>query len=131
MKEKSLIIFGTGQQSDIITFYLNKMSRKIYDLTRLRKTYPLRRKRPVFASLDDSQMESVIIDIQNNEALPYTYTFTNVYVEVPVCVASIENSNMNVFITSVTNLAVTLNVSGLIPDGDNIKIQLQIFTNKS
>ena len=107
------------------------MSRKIYDLTRLRKTYPLRRKRPVFASLDDSQMESVIIDIQNNEALPYTYTFTNVYVEVPVCVASIENSNMNVFITSVTNLAVTLNVSGLIPDGDNIKIQLQIFTNKS
>ena len=30
MKEKSLIIFGTGQQSDIITFYLNKMSRKIY-----------------------------------------------------------------------------------------------------
>ena len=131
MKEKLLIIFGTGQQSDIITFYLNKMSRKIYDLTRLRKTYPLRRKRPVFASLDDSQMESVIIDIQNNEALPYTYTFTNVYVEVPVCVASIENSNMNVFITSVTNLAVTLNVSGLIPDGDNIKIQLQIFTNKS
>ena len=30
MSEKLLIIFGTGQQSDIITFYLNKMSRKIY-----------------------------------------------------------------------------------------------------
>ena len=30
MSEKLLIIFGTGQQSDIITFYLNKMSKKIY-----------------------------------------------------------------------------------------------------
>tara|TARA_B100000902_G_C27311771_1_gene918871 strand:- start:2371 stop:3045 length:675 start_codon:yes stop_codon:yes gene_type:complete len=30
MKEKLLIIFGTGQQSEIITFYLNKLSRKIY-----------------------------------------------------------------------------------------------------
>lgn len=30
MSEKALVIFGTGQQSDIITFYLNKMSRKIY-----------------------------------------------------------------------------------------------------
>ena len=107
------------------------MSRKIYDLTRLRKTYPLRRRRPVFASIDDSNMESVIIDIQNNEALPYTYTFTNSYASVPVCIASIENSNMNVFITSVTSLNVTLDVSGLIPDGESIKIQLQIFSDKS
>ena len=30
MKQKLLIIFGTGQQSDIITFYLNKLSKKIY-----------------------------------------------------------------------------------------------------
>jgi len=30
MNEKPLIIFGTGQQSDIITFYLKKLSRKIY-----------------------------------------------------------------------------------------------------
>lgn len=30
MSEKLLIIFGTGQQSEIITFYLNKLSRKIY-----------------------------------------------------------------------------------------------------
>ena len=29
MKNKSLIIFGTGQQSDIISFYLKKLSRKI------------------------------------------------------------------------------------------------------
>ena len=29
MSEKPLIIYGTGQQSDIITFYLNKLSRKI------------------------------------------------------------------------------------------------------
>ncbi len=29
MKKKPLIVFGTGQQSDIISFYLKKMSRKI------------------------------------------------------------------------------------------------------
>ncbi len=30
MSEKLLIIFGTGQQSDIISFYINKLSKKIY-----------------------------------------------------------------------------------------------------
>ncbi|WP_440650526.1 acetyltransferase [Candidatus Pelagibacter sp. HIMB1495] len=30
MSEKFLIIFGIGQQSDIISFYLNKLSKKIY-----------------------------------------------------------------------------------------------------
>jgi sugar O-acyltransferase (sialic acid O-acetyltransferase NeuD family) len=30
MNEKQLIVFGTGQQSDIITNYFNKLSKKIY-----------------------------------------------------------------------------------------------------
>ena len=30
MKEKPLIVFGTGQQAEIISFYLKKMSKKIY-----------------------------------------------------------------------------------------------------
>ncbi len=30
MKEKLLIIFGTGQQSDIISFYINKLQKKIH-----------------------------------------------------------------------------------------------------
>ena len=30
MSEKKLIVFGTGQQSDIISFYLKKLSKKIY-----------------------------------------------------------------------------------------------------
>ena len=53
------------------------MSRKIYDLSRLRKTYPLRRRRPVYASIDDSHMESVVLHITENTALPVTYTFEN------------------------------------------------------
>ena len=74
------------------------MSRKIYDLSRLRKTYPLRRKRPVYASIDDSHMESVVLLITENTSLPYTYTFENQFTGIPVCIATAENQNVNVFI---------------------------------
>ena len=107
------------------------MSRKIYDLSRLRKTYPLRRKRPVYASIDDSHMESIIILVTENTALPVTYTFENQFTAIPVCVATCENKNFNVFISSLTTTNVTLSVSGQIPPSEELKIHLQVFRDKS
>lgn len=107
------------------------MSKKIYDLSRLRKTYPLRRKRPVYASIDDSHMESIILLITENTALPYTYTFENTFTAIPVCIATSESQNLNVFITSITTTNVTLETSGMIPPGEELKIHLQIFRDKS
>lgn len=82
---------------------------KVYDLNRMRKTYPLIRKKPRYATLETTQTESAIIDI--SDGLPKTYTFENSYDEVPVCIASSEQSNVNVFISSITLTHVVIEVS--------------------
>jgi len=107
------------------------MSRKIYDLSRLRKTYPLRRRRPVYASIDDSHMESIVLVFTENTALPYTHTFENQYTAIPVCIATAQNLNLNVFISALTVENVTLNISGMIPPSEELKIHLQVFRDKS
>lgn len=107
------------------------MSRKVYDLNRLRKTYPLRRKRPDYATIDDSLMENIIIEVGDNNLFPYAYNFTNTYTGVPVCIVSIENSRTNIFIKSVNTTSVVLDITGRIPSGQTIKINLQVFKNKS
>lgn len=107
------------------------MSRKIYDLSRLRKTYPLRRRRPVYAEVDDSHMESIVLSVSENTAFPYTYTFENVFTAIPVCIATAQSQNVNVFISALTTANVTINISGMIPTNEDVKIHLQIFRNKS
>ena len=59
---------------------------KKYDLNRMRKTYPLIRKKPRFASLEETSVETAIIDI--SDGLPKKYTFQNTYLTIPVCVAA-------------------------------------------
>ena len=107
------------------------MSRKIYDLSRLRKTYPLRRRRPVYAEIDDSHMESIVLSVSENTAFPYTYTFENTFTAIPVCIATAQSQNVNVFISALTTTNVTINISGMIPPNEDVKIHLQIFRNKS
>lgn len=107
------------------------MSRKIYDLSRLRKTYPLRRRRPVYAEVDDSHMESIILSVSENTAFPYIYTFENTFTAIPVCIATAQSQNVNVFISALTTTNVTINISGMIPPNEDVKIHLQIFRNKS
>ena len=106
------------------------MSRKVYDLNRLRKTYPLRRKRPNFAVIDDSLTENVILTFTDINSFPHTYIFENTFQSVPVCIATPENVNVNVFISSVTIDRVVLDISGRIPPNENLKIHLQIFKNQ-
>ena len=100
---------------------------KRYDLNRMRKTYPLIRKKPRFATLDENKIETVIIDI--SDGLPKKYTFQNEYLTIPVCVATPEKENVNVFITSVNLTSVTIEVSADPPD--DCLIHLQIFNDTS
>lgn len=100
---------------------------KRYDLNRMRKTYPLIRKKPRFATLDENKIETVIIDI--SDGLPKQYTFQNEYLTIPVCVATPEKENVNVFITSVNLTSVTIEVSADPPD--DCLIHLQIFNDTS
>jgi len=101
------------------------MTQKKYDLNRMRKTYPLIRRKPVYAVLDDSQVETAIIDI--SDGLPKTYSFINEYFSIPVCVATAEDENVNVFITSINTQNVTIEISAEPPE--NCFIHLQIFKN--
>ena len=95
---------------------------KIYDLNRMRKTYPLVRTRPKFATLDNTNVETAIIDI--SDGIPKEYVFENTYQSVPVCVATAEQENVNVFITSVTITSVTIAVSADPPERCNIHLQI-------
>ncbi len=107
------------------------MSRKVYDLNRLRKTYPLRRKRPDYAVVDDSLMENIILEVNDNNQFPYTYNFKNTYIAAPVCILSVENSRTQVLIKSISVSQVILDITGRIPSGGTIKINLQVFKNMS
>jgi hypothetical protein len=95
---------------------------KVYDLNRMRKTYPLIRKKPRLATLDDTNVETAIIDISDGD--PKEYTFQNTYASVPVCVATSEQENVNVFITSVSTTKVTIEVSADPPENCNIHLQI-------
>lgn len=104
--------------------------RKVYDLNRLRKTYPLRRKRPAYSVVDSSYNETAIIECNSVTTFPITYTFNNTYSSIPVCIASIENIKSNVFITSLTVSEVSINISGKIPENTNVKIHLQVYADQ-
>ena len=100
---------------------------KIYDLNRMRKTYPLIRKRPRLAKLDDSQIETATIDI--SDGLPKTYIFANVYSSIPICIATPERENVNAFITSIDINKVVIEISADPPDP--CYVHLQIFRDTS
>jgi hypothetical protein len=103
------------------------MTQKKYDLNRMKKTYPLIRRKPVYAIIDDSQIETALIDISDGE--PKTYTFQNEYLTIPVCIATPQDENVNVFITNITLTSVTLNISDNPPE--QCFINLQVFKNTS
>jgi len=104
--------------------------RKVYDLNRLRKTYPLRRKRPAYSVVDSSYSENVVLECNSSTIFPVTYNFDNTYSSIPVCIASIENFKTNIFITNLSTTSVSLNIGGRIPAGTTVKIHLQVYSNQ-
>lgn len=106
------------------------MSRKIYDLNRFRKTYPLIRRKPVFADLDLKIIETTKIRYFEGE-YSKTYTFKKLYVESPICVATAENENINAYIVSVDRGQVTIEISAPAPLSPEVFVHLQIISRNS
>jgi len=107
------------------------MSTKVYDLNRMRKSYPLRRRRPRYATLDQAYIENAIITISNVNQLPFTYIFQNSYSQAPVCIVTVENKSSNAYIESINTTSVVINSSVYLQSGETLKLHLQIFADQS
>lgn len=105
-------------------------TRKIYDLNRYRKTYPLIRRKPVFADLDLKVIETVKLRYNEGE-FSKTYTFKKLYIESPICVATAENENLNAYIVSVDRGHVTVEISAPAPASPEVFVHLQIISRNS
>ena len=91
------------------------MSRKSYDLNRFRKVYPLLRRKPEFLNI--SSVETARLSYSGNE-YSKTFMFKESYTTSPACVATAENDNVNVYITSISLSSVTVEISNS-PDAGN------------
>lgn len=105
-------------------------TRKIYDLNRYRKTYPLIRRKPVFADLDLKVIETVRLKYDPGE-FSKTYTFKKLYIESPICVATAENENLNAYIVNVDRGSVTVEISAPAPSTPEVFVHLQIISRNS
>ena len=105
-------------------------TKKIYDLNRFKKTYPLIRRKPKFADMDLKVIETVKLQFSEGE-FSKTYTFKKLYVESPICVATAENENLNAYIISVNQGQVTIEISAPAPANPTVYVHLQIISRNS
>ena len=76
------------------------MAKTRYDLRRIRKIYPVRRRSPLF--IDTSgDLEGFKIDF-NGTLLTKTFDLTRSYDSAPVVVVSVESDNVNVYVSGIT-----------------------------
>ena len=99
------------------------MSKKSYDLNRFRKVYPLIRRKPKFLSV--SSVESARLSYTNDE-YSKTFNFEAPYATSPACVATAENDNVNVYITSISLFNVTVEISNSPGAGNTTIVNLHI-----
>lgn len=101
------------------------MIKSKYDLNRFKKVYPLLRTKPIYDEVTmlgtGVNAETAILDFNNS--FSETYTFLEAYDQVPVIGATVEDENVNVFITSITTTNVTIQSSSSFTG----KVHLQIF----
>lgn len=98
---------------------------KKYDLNRMRKIYPLNRKIPRLITTEENISENTTIDMSDGQ--PKIYSFKNTYYQAPICLVTVENENVNAFITNVNLNSVTIEISADPPD--NCLVHLQVFSN--
>ena len=99
-----------------------------YDLNRFKKTYPLVRVKPIFQEFTDSDGIDVETTILNyNDSFEESYTFNQIYNQIPTVSATPEDENVNVFITSLNLFSVTIQSSAPFTG----KVHLQIFKVES
>ena len=108
---------------------------KFYDANRVKKSYPLYRRKPLETSITNSnavgsQVEVAKIEF-NNQSLK-TYDFLGSYTVIPVCVITPEESDVNenvnvsVFITSLSTSSITIESSSEFTG----LVNLQVFENE-
>jgi len=100
------------------------MPAKLFDVNRLRKTYPLLRVKPIYnqiTALAGIQAETAILNYI--DSFSETYTFTSSYQEIPIISATPEDENVNIFITTLGTSSVTIQSSAPFTG----KVHLQIF----
>tara|TARA_Y100000592_G_scaffold90156_1_gene148399 strand:+ start:53 stop:376 length:324 start_codon:yes stop_codon:yes gene_type:complete len=101
---------------------------KRYDLSRIKKTYPLLREKPIFKELCDATSTSGSVDVEVevinfNNTYTGSYTFKKTYTSIPIVAATAENENVNVFITSLNTTSVTIESSADFTG----KVHIQVF----
>ena len=98
------------------------MVKKTYDMNRFRKVYPLIRRKPKMKKLvgSDSGVEANVITFTDSSQ--QKYTFLNEYIEIPVCILTPEDENVNVYITSLTIKDVIIEASA--PFTGNVHIHI-------
>lgn len=108
---------------------------KFYDANRVKKSYPLYRRKPLETSITNSNAAGSQVEvakIQFNNESSKTYQFLETYTVIPVCVITPEESdvnenvNVNVFITSLTTTSITIESSS---DFTGL-VNLQVFENE-
>lgn len=105
------------------------MVARAFDLNRVKKTYPLYRKKPDIQVLESSLVETARLQVPEGADQIVEYTFENTFTEVPICVASPELLNVNVFIVSLNLTSVQFQISDVINPGETCFIQVQVFKN--
>ncbi len=103
------------------------MPKSNYDLNRMRKTYPLVRKKPKFVTTNENIVETARLVFHNT--ITREYTFQNNYTGIPIVVATPENISVNAYISAISQEKVTIEISRL-PDpsaGCDIYVHIQIF----
>jgi len=77
------------------------------DSNRIRYTYPLLRKIPFYGEVAGGGANTVEVAIINfDDTNIQSYTFLNNYTEIPICVITAEDENVNVYITSLSTTAI-------------------------
>jgi hypothetical protein len=101
--------------------------KKIYDLNRQKKSYPLFRTKPVYSQIDTQVIESIKIRFANNQ-FSKKYDFQKSFSEAPVCVASAENENVNAYIANITKDYVIVEISETADSIPEVYVHLQIIS---
>jgi len=103
---------------------------KVYDANRLRKSYPLIRVKPVYKQyLTIEQAESALgVDVEVatinfSNSFQESYTFQKDYSEIPVIGLTVEDENVNIFITSLTTESLIIESSSEFTG----KVHIQVY----
>ena len=87
------------------------MPKSTYDLNRMRKTYPLIRRKPKFVTTKEDIVETARLVFHNT--ITREYTFQNNYSGIPIVVVTPENENVNAFISAINQDKVTIEISSI------------------